>query len=376
MYRVYLIALAAVCLMGLSMCSDPVSPKPDPIPNPIAEDITVYVIYGYTPDTLDTFELATEGNLEITTSQPGAGEMFAMATADGFYTEAYTCTTGSTIAVNLDSVPQDSGSLAGIVFQIEPITGHLCVTAGHSLEVKEPGGPTITSVTDANGRYHVSELASGTVTIYPDPGLYLTPDSHQVTNGALPDYQDLYFWGGLVVYAPNLYLYPETTTLVSVEVEPGNGGSIIASEPPYNDGWQVSVDPEGMIDGQYGYLFYEARVAMPINLKTGWVVDGSDLEAELRRLLMTLGFEGREIDDFVEYWIPRLGSDNWYTFYPQDTELMSSLSIQPQPVSVLRHLFYIRPSDTRPTITEPPTPDLYPRDGFIAVEWGVIGWGQ
>jgi hypothetical protein len=47
---------------------------------------------------------------------------------------------------------------------------------------------------------------------------------------------------------------------------------VVQSEPEYSDGWQVTVEPDGTIDGRYGYLFYEAEVPRRYTPAGGWSV--------------------------------------------------------------------------------------------------------
>ncbi len=39
------------------------------------------------------------------------------------------------------------------------------------------------------------------------------------------------------------------------------------------------------------------------------------------------GFKGREIDDFIDYWIPRLDDCTFYSIYPQIEELIDNVII-------------------------------------------------
>ena len=106
------------------------------------------------------------------------------------------------------------------------------------------------------------------------------------------------------------------------------------------------------------------------------MLSGSDLENELRSLLSQLGLVGAEIDDFIEFWVPLLEGHPWYAVYPQDADALITLNITPQPKTVIRALFLIRPLERPIDITAPLIPSIPKRDGFTAVEWGVIGWTE
>ncbi len=207
---------------------------------------------------------------------------------------------------------------------------------------------------------------------------------------------DLYVTG-----KPNIYLYPEEETDVHVWLSFVGEGWMTVSEPAYIQGWDVTVTPEGRItayepvffldpdtgehwpipargepSGEYDHLFYEGVVAGPGQLEQGWLVDQEELESFFQNNLAAYGFEGREIDDFLEFWVPRLVDYPLFAVYPQlgeDYEKLVSMGVYPRPDSVLRLAYAIRglfyELDYR--IAEPEiTP--FEREGFTVVEWGVI----
>ena len=147
------------------------------------------------------------------------------------------------------------------------------------------------------------------------------------------------------------------------------------SSPPYGNGWTVTVSPEGIINNEFDYLFYEA--SLPGNLSTdyGWLLNRDNLENEFRVLLTNLGFKGREIDDFVEYWVPIFNDAPYYGVYPQDVNSLIELTINPPPTNILRELFLIRELFHPINIPAPPDNGSFSRDGYVAVEWGVIVFG-
>ena len=194
----------------------------------------------------------------------------------------------------------------------------------------------------------------------------------EITNTSGTDYAEFSFRYSDIIRAPNIYLYPEEETDVLVQLDFPSGGHVLLSQPPYGAGWQVHVTPDGIIDGQYEYLFYEAALDVPMNTTNGWVIDGNDLEGEFRSLMAELGFAGREIDDFVDFWVPELAGEPWYAIYPQDADAMVQLDIFPPPDCVLRAFFLILPSNKELSIPAPPDPPPFTREGFTVVEWGVI----
>lgn len=315
----------------------------------------------------DTLEMATEGSILI--DYEAHDTHFIYAEANGFYTELYHCSKGETITVDLDAVPEVPSSVTGVIFE-NPGFPPDNYFAEEDIVITVPGGGSITGTTDSLGRYGFGNLSESAYILHStDFGI---PKSITLTNTSGTDYEDLFTMSEIVVLAPNVYLYPETTIDISVDISFPNGGRVVESEPPYNNGWKVNVTPEGIIDGQYNYLFYDTKQPIALNYHSGWLLDGTDLDNELRYILMNLGYVGREIDDFVDFWLPRFGTTPYLAVYPQDVESMITLTIDPLPDNLLRMIFFFRPLTSPVPLEELPLPDAIQRNGFTAVEWGGI----
>ncbi len=134
--------------------------------------------------------------------------------------------------------------------------------------------------------------------------------------------------------------------------------------------------PEGIIDDEYIFLFYESVQPDLWQKTNGWVVETETLEEFFVTTLESYGFQGNEITDFIEWWIPRLVDFPYYIIYPQiatDIEILNVLNILPNPESILRFRFYISGSDSPfHKIDIPAQPEPFERNGFTATEWGVI----
>ena len=299
-------------------------------------------------------------------------QYYAYARCANSYTELYRFTNSWATEIVPDSVPDFPFSMTGAIFGMQRWYAHHPL-ASYPLSVTGPSGPLPDTATDMLGRYYLTNEIPGTYTLgftYQDVAF-----SFQLTNTPDVDYQDLYFWNPLQALAPNIYLYPETESQVQVTLGFPNGGHVSLSEPAYSNGWNVTAAPNGIIDGRHPYLFYESVVPIPTETETGWLLDGDNLEGELRDLLANLGFVDREIDDFIAYWLPRLKGQRWYAVYVQQPEMMSTLHITPKPQGVLRALFTFRALKHPISI---PTPKVSPfiRSGFTVVEWGVLGWNE
>ncbi|MCP4704330.1 MAG: hypothetical protein GY865_06950 [candidate division Zixibacteria bacterium] len=331
---------------------------------PNSESESFAPVYGLV---LDTIELATEGS--VTIDIVDHDNYLLYAEADGFYTELYKSGKGESVTIDLDAVPNVPNSITGVIFEQSQFLSD-CYFDKKNIVITAVGGESITGTTDSLGRYGFSDLDQFDYILHFNQ--YGGANSFQILNTQATDYKDLFFTYDFIAEAPNLYLYPETTIDISVDIDFPNGGQIIVSEPPYNNGWDVDVTPEGIIDSQYDYLFYETRQPISLNYMSGWLLDGSDLENETRFLLGNLGFVGREIDDFVDYWLPRFGTTPYLAVYPQDVEEMITLTINPVPDNLLRMIFFFKPLAEPIQLEELPLPDVIQRNGFTAVEWGGI----
>lgn len=372
----YSVSLIIVVLFSLS-CGKSTGPNDQHLFPPPAEgvatNITLEVHSNGWGIILDSLELAAEGDIviDIPEDNPFTDPplYYIYATASNYYTEIYTCQKGDTITVDLDSIPQVANSITGTIFDQPPFFAG-CYLINHQIHLTNRGVSYVAS-TDDQGRFGFSSLSYGNYML--DFSRDSVPYNFTLTNSNATDYYDLTYSNPYIVYAPNIYLYPVTKSIIDVSIDFPNGGSIINSNPPYNDGWHVSVTPEGIIENMYPYLFYETSLTQPLNTTNGWLLDGSRLIVELRSLMARYGFVGREIDDFIDYWLPKFEGTQWLAVYPQDVESLISLDVSPQPDNLLRVLFLFRPQEKPVPITLPAySPEDFIRDGYTVVEWGGI----
>jgi len=250
------------------------------------------------------------------------------------------------------------------------------------VEALKDGQPVAADKTDGQGGY----------SLILSPGEYTLRASHNIVNEwesvnppfveqtvmvvaggeAGADFE--FYWEGDMVDKPNIYLYPETTQQVLVTLE-FKGNMLAKSIPEYGDGWVVTATPEGLIDGQYGYLFYEATAGgAGFQTELGFLVSQAELAVWMEERLCAYGFNEQEIVDFVDFWVPVLPAAPWYLFYPQTEEIVDfhvGLHVEPAPDSLLRLWFAVQPAETPLSLPEP-TILPFVRSGFSVTEWGVI----
>lgn len=171
---------------------------------------------------------------------------------------------------------------------------------------------------------------------------------------------------------PAIYLYPTEDSFVSVNLD--INGKITQDIPAYENGWNVFATKEGIIDGEYDYLFYEVRLNKLYVPEEGWVVKYSELENWFDSNLNKLGLNEKESYQFKEYWLNRLPEENYYEIKLLSNEYLDenmALNINPVPDTLIRLEFYFKPLKEFEQISEPViiTPE---RKGFTAVEWGGI----
>lgn len=150
--------------------------------------------------------------------------------------------------------------------------------------------------------------------------------------------------GGLIVRKPNIYIYPTEKIDLTVRLKFPNGGKIIDSSPKYLNGWNIQVNPSGVINNQYQYLFYEARIPEILQRRSGWLKKGEDLEYFFEQNLSDLSFSEKEILDFLEYWIPLFEVDKIYIIYPHYSKELSDIieiNFSIPPDNIIRVLYLI-----------------------------------
>ncbi|HDR06470.1 MAG TPA: carboxypeptidase regulatory-like domain-containing protein [Candidatus Coatesbacteria bacterium] len=285
----------------------------------------------------------------------------------------------------------ETGTLTGVVTDDygEPVAGAVILLDGTDHE----------ATTDAEGRFTIAGIEPGAYTVTGHASGHDIEPLHNVAvvGGETLELELAAYNRDYPVRKPNIYLYPPEATEVTVRLNFPQGGGVTVSEPEYLDGWKVEASPDGILFNyeyltrdvpgnpaalmytvepvpmSYPYLFYEADVPAEWQREYGWLVEGPDLSDFFAGNLATYGFEGREITDFLDYWIPRLNA-GFYAVFPQlaaDIEPLIGLDVHPEPDSLLRLYYYLVPDPLMGGELAPPEILHFEHEGFTVVEWGV-----
>jgi hypothetical protein len=179
----------------------------------------------------------------------------------------------------------------------------------------------------------------------------------------------------IVVYKPNIYIYPKQTLNLSVALSFPKGGRVVESIPTYRSGWNVTVTPEGKMNNQYDYLFYESEQPDEWQYKTGYTIARDSLEIFFNGNMKAYHFKANEIKDFVDYWIPLLTGHDYYHIYPQERPVIEELikvRFSSAPEHFLRLFYVVKGTNTPSPLKPHAIGNTVPRTGYHAAEWGVV----
>ena len=173
---------------------------------------------------------------------------------------------------------------------------------------------------------------------------------------------------------PVIYLYPQEKTDVNVQLS--LNGKLVCTYPEYNNGWNVTANPDGTLinkadNKEYTYLFWEATTNVKYDMSKGFVVKGSDTAEFLQSKLSYLGLTPKEYNEFITYWLPQMQNNkyNLITFQGSAYTDNFKLYVTPEPDSALRVFMAYKPLEEKIDIKEQKL-EQFNRTGFSMVEWG------
>lgn len=182
-----------------------------------------------------------------------------------------------------------------------------------------------------------------------------------------------------VCFKPVIYLYPKETIKAQVKVDLKN--NFIYTYPAHGEnGWSITAHADGTLkqdNKTYGYLFWEGPVNFSekdLYKQEGFVVNAGELTSFFEDKLTHMGLNGKEIQDYITYWVPRLQNQpkHFIRFLINENfDHYAPLTITPKPDNVLRIFMLSSPLEANETvtITEQVLP-TFKREGFSVVEWG------
>jgi hypothetical protein len=242
-----------------------------------------------------------------------------------------------------------------------------------------PNHPLITRVFESTKGiiydYDVDTGESRTYTITPQD--FIASKGVIIIVDALGD-QNIFTNGKLGPQAecgkPVIYLYPEQTETISVDVD----ALVTKSEPLYEHGWVVEATPEGKLthsSGVYDSLFWDGYGnGAYAEIAEGFVVPTKDALRTMGEHLAYMGFNQKEITDFKEFWGPHLPATPYTKFHWLQTNEMNelaALSIEPRPTTLFRAFVDFEGVDEMQSI-EPQQLEQHERRGYVATEWGGL----
>jgi hypothetical protein len=174
---------------------------------------------------------------------------------------------------------------------------------------------------------------------------------------------------------PMIYLYPEDTLAVHVEVE--TPGELINCYPSYEEGWKITACPDGNIIDKKGRnyygLYWESNLSNIFSISTGTVVKQADNIAFLEEQLEKLGLNDHEANEFIVYWLPVLNKSpyNLIHFSTAVYDEKIPLHVSPQPDQLIRIMMFYKPLSQHIDVPKQIIERTKRQEnGFVVVEWG------
>ncbi len=178
------------------------------------------------------------------------------------------------------------------------------------------------------------------------------------------------------VKKPVIYVYAPETMDVSLKIKPV--GEFTFTYPQHEkDGWNFTANSDGTLeiaDKTYDYLFWEGeQEQLTVDTDYGYCVAGVGVVEFLEEKLSALGFNDREMQDFITFWAPIMQENpyNYVNFVvgdKYDTKIASyDSSVEFE--SELRVFMAYEPLNDRIDVKEQDLP-AFERSGLSLVEWG------
>lgn len=181
----------------------------------------------------------------------------------------------------------------------------------------------------------------------------------------------------LIDAKPVIYIYPEQETEVSVKL--GYEDKITCIYPSYNNGWNVTAQPNGTLidtktNKKYYSLYYESDNTKKYNgnLTEGFVVSKENVANFLEEKLAILGLNYKESEEFIIYWLPKLEQKDYvYIRFQTMNEIEENMPLlfTPSPDTLIRIMMEWKSLDNSIDVKEQVLTSVI-RNGYTVVEWG------
>jgi len=234
-------------------------------------------------------------------------------------------------------------------------------------------------LSNSNGNFLFENVRTGTYHIYASAidtsgGYPIGASKSCFCNGKDTCDLDTLFLTCLEVLKPAIYIYPEEDSQFQVQLILKNGTKITESIPKYNEGWDVFVEKSGRIDSKYDYLFYEASIKIMPELSSGWCISRKNLKNKLNNLLLKIGLNQQETNEFLDYWLNRLQDYKYYKIYPVVNNQLDGfveLDITSQPKTIFRIWFFFQGVNDFEELSSTQIQNFI-REGTTVIEWGGV----
>lgn len=149
---------------------------------------------------------------------------------------------------------------------------------------------------------------------------------------------------------PVIYLYGYNNE--DVEVELDLNGKFTCTYPKISGNkWKVTAQKDGILkynNKTYNYLYWEGTTTAKFDFDKGFCIKGDETAKFLEESLSKLGLAGKEINDFITYWLPRMQNNpyNVISFQGADYRDIAKLTVKPEPKKIIRVFMAYYPSKT------------------------------
>lgn len=174
---------------------------------------------------------------------------------------------------------------------------------------------------------------------------------------------------------PVIYLY--SAKKQEIEVKINTSKKSFTSYPEYNNGWRVISDSKSNIFDlnsklNVPYLFWEDLLIYNPP-KQGFVETKENISNFLDEKLTFIGLNRKEINDFKDFWLPKMQEKPYYFITFLQTKRMNTLApleITPEPDNIIRIFMHFEGLDDKIEVAPLVLENMVKRDGFTVIEWG------